>query len=437
MKIQHIFSILFLSFGIILNPITVAIIYTKDGKIDNFFIIFIIILFDLLCIFIGIIIIKYKNFLVTQKMKFKKICFFLCYILFFLCFIEYMSYLMYNLVTPPVGRFAVEVMSGSITEKAIGQRIISHPYLLYQSTPNWSNGKEKIINSLGYRNNEFCIEKKPNEIRILALGGSTTYCYPYVKNNNDIWTSILETKLSAHYKKNIQVINAGLPCATSAELLAGYIFRHRFLKPDIIIIHAGGNDVGPLLFDGYNPEYTHFRSSAGHSRRFGEKYVLKSFTLKILYSWWFSLQGGLPSYISQPKPLSKLDRSLVLSRVKNTYPEGFERNMNLILKLAHYSGIKVILFGFIQAPEDLLGKKNPSLIGLEKALSIGLKKNYMVMDKLQKKYDNVTFIKPDPNLFRNDHFIDNCHLDKEGERIKATILIEYFLDDNMFKDVFK
>jgi hypothetical protein len=38
----------------------------------------------------------------------------------------------------------------------------------------------------------------------------------------------------------IEVINAGLSSATSAELLAGYIFRHRYLKPDIVIIDVGG-----------------------------------------------------------------------------------------------------------------------------------------------------------------------------------------------------
>ena len=53
------------------------------------------------------------------------------------------------------------------------------------------------------------------------------------------------------------MVNAGLPYATSAELLAGYMFRHRYLDPDLVIIHErGGNDTSPLMYEDYNPEYT-------------------------------------------------------------------------------------------------------------------------------------------------------------------------------------
>lgn len=44
------------------------------------------------------------------------------------------------------------------------------------------------------------------------------------------------------------------------EVLGGYVFRHRYLKPDIVIVHEGGNDVMAMLFDHYNPAYTHLRA---------------------------------------------------------------------------------------------------------------------------------------------------------------------------------
>src|SRR5690606_14357674 len=82
----------------------------------------------------------------------------------------------------------------------------------------------------------------------------------------DTWVARLEAKLQAQTGRSVQVINAGLNYGTSVEALAGYVFRHRFLKPDLVIYHGGGNDVMPLFFDGYNPEYTHFSESTGTAR---------------------------------------------------------------------------------------------------------------------------------------------------------------------------
>lgn len=129
-----------------------------------------------------------------------------------------------------------------------------HPYLLYQNSKNYYAERFLQHNSLGYRNKEFDIKKKKGLTRILALGVSTTYMFPYVKNPENTWVSQLECMLSSSLQCDIQVINAGLPYATTAELLSSYIFHHQYLYPDILIIHTGGNDVAPLLFDKYDPE---------------------------------------------------------------------------------------------------------------------------------------------------------------------------------------
>ena len=59
--------------------------------------------------------------------------------------------------------------------------------------------------------------------------------WPYVKNRDDTWVARLEAKLQAISNKRVQVINAEINYGTSAEALAGYVFRHRFLQPDIVI----------------------------------------------------------------------------------------------------------------------------------------------------------------------------------------------------------
>jgi len=423
-------SVIFIIIGIIFNPYFIAYMFTADGSIDDKFLIFLIYIFDFISFIIGFLIFKYKKYLFLNNfIILKKIIFIICYIIFLLFFIEVLAYYFYEFTTPLPGRCAVEFFLGNNNEKLTGQRIISHPYMLYQNTPNWTDGENQIINSLGYRNKNFSIKKKSGTVRILVMGGSTTYCYPYIKKNRNTWISILERHINKKSNKRVQIINAGLPYATSAELLAGFVFRYRFLNPDIIIIHTGGNDIAPLLFENYNPEYTHFRRSAGNAVRYGEKSLLKSNIMKIIYAWWFSFMGGLPSYIGQPKPFTELDSQLALKRVNTIYPEGFERNLDLIVNIASSKGIKLILFGFLSAPKDIIIKKDIHLKHLVDAIKIGLRKNYEIMEKIQLKYkQNVIFIKPDPNLFNNEYFIDNCHLNEDGEKVKAKILLKPLLN---------
>ncbi len=214
------------------------------------------------------------------------------------------------------------------------------------------------------------------------------------------------------------------PVQTSAELLAGYVFRHRFLKPDIVILHVGGNDIAPLFHERYNPEYTHFRAQGnGNIPRPGEREILTSNVMKLVYARWLN---WVPSvYQSEPKGFDQLDREEVLKRVKTTEPEGFRRNLDYLIKLIKGDGAQVILYGFLQAKKEKIARNRPELKGLEEAFVLGLRKNYGVMEDLANKY-NVPFIRPPLDRFQDDWFQDNCHLNEKGEEVKAEILFEEF-----------
>jgi lysophospholipase L1-like esterase len=310
--------------------------------------------------------------------------------------------------------------SGNLLGKSRQGTIMSHPYLLYVNQPGFHDGEYKQINSLGYRNDEFDIDKPPNTIRVLALGGSTTNMWPFVKNPKKTWPSVLEEELRSFYKIDIQVANAGLPYATSAELLAGYAFRHRYLKPDLVIVHEGGNDVPPLMFDDYNPEYVHFRS-AGTKPYVGkiERTLLKSSIFKILYSKYWNSASTV--YVPQPKAFHEIPKDLVMKRILETKPTGFERNLDLLITIAKSDGAEVLLFGFLQAREKHIAKGRPDLRGLERALVVGLEKNYAVMEALSKRHA-IGFLKPKQEDFRDEWFQDNTHLTESGEAKKAEIV---------------
>ena len=60
----------------------------------------------------------------------------------------------------------------------------------------------------------------------------------------------------------MEVINAGVPWGTSAEILTHYLFKFRYYKPDLVVINTGGNDAhAHFLGASYQPDYAHFRKT--------------------------------------------------------------------------------------------------------------------------------------------------------------------------------
>ncbi|HAP40369.1 MAG TPA: hypothetical protein DCQ94_11530 [Nitrospira sp.] len=325
------------------------------------------------------------------------------------------------------GKRMVDLYLGRTTEVRAGvtatrnASIAPHPYLLFVQAPNMVADGYQQTNSLGYRNKEFTVEKPADTIRIVVLGGSTTFMWPYVKNPADTWVARLEAKLQAISSKRVQVVNAGISYGTSAESLAGYVFRHRFLQPDIVIYHGGGNDVLPLFFDHYNPEYTHFRSAgSGSAPRPGEQFLLaNSNTVRYLYARWLESVGS----VVVTKPFWEVDPLVALERVRQQAPIGFERNVETLITLSKNSGADVVLFGFLQARRQFLSRNAEAFKGYEDALVLGLEKNYDVLARAGRRH-HVPFVIPAQERFQDEWFQDNCHLTPEGEEVKAQIMFE-------------
>jgi lysophospholipase L1-like esterase len=123
-----------------------------------------------------------------------------------------------------------------------------HPYLSYYPTPNYRKGLTSH-NSLGYRNDEFSLEKPSGVYRIVALGGSSTYDVS-IKDNAATFTAQLERLLRENSGyQNVQVINAGVPGYNSWEILVNLEFRVLDLDPDLVIIYEGTNDVHARLVE--------------------------------------------------------------------------------------------------------------------------------------------------------------------------------------------
>jgi lysophospholipase L1-like esterase len=337
----------------------------------------------------------------------------------------------------PYGKKNIEIFLGSVeTKKAL--REIPHPYMLWVNTPDFVNQEGiKETNNLGYRNkNDFDIVNDSDNLKILALGGSTTWGYLLGKPE-EAWPGQLEKILNSKLKRNsshthIQVINGGLNYATSAELLLHYLFRDRYLKPDIVIIHTGGNDVHPLIFDGYKPDYSDFRpgwNSPVHNLRKGEIFFIKhSNIIKLFYAFWLRDSLSLPYITKQPKSFNHHEESYYIQNAIKNSPVGFQRNLELLLRNIIADGSIPILFPFVMSDDNTYENLRPDSANrakytkkMRKASVIALKKNIEVMVSLSEKYHVLLFDLPANNI-PTKYFLDHCHLSKEGENIKATFL---------------
>jgi lysophospholipase L1-like esterase len=99
------------------------------------------------------------------------------------------------------------------------------------------------INSLGFRGEEFSFDKSPHSVRIVALGGSTTFCSE-VSSNSSTWSSRLQELLQSRYPQvKTEVINAGFPGYTIKSSKLHLQARVLPLKPDIVLFYHAYNDM--------------------------------------------------------------------------------------------------------------------------------------------------------------------------------------------------
>lgn len=141
-------------------------------------------------------------------------------------------------------------------------RGVGQPYLLYVPTPGFE-GLDGVRHSPdGYRGETVPRKRTPGVARVLCLGGSTTYGWK-VKDDSQTYPAWLERVLSTDLPpgiEGIEVINAGLPGGTSAELLTHLHFKWRYYRPDVVVLNTGGNDAFALASPHYTPDYSHYRN---------------------------------------------------------------------------------------------------------------------------------------------------------------------------------
>jgi lysophospholipase L1-like esterase len=127
-------------------------------------------------------------------------------------------------------------------------------------------------NKWGFRGPEVTLEKPPGTLRVLCLGGSTTYD---TNSDGETWEDVLQSRLATAYPGHrIEVLNFGMNAASMPFHVTQFALQGVHFKPDLVIVYAGHNDLwSGLGLKGFRPDYSHRLGHWDDSRRSIQHYL--------------------------------------------------------------------------------------------------------------------------------------------------------------------
>jgi hypothetical protein len=304
-------------------------------------------------------------------------------------------------------------------------RLTGTPYLNYTCTPGYNRtGMEDGHNASGFRGKAIPLIKGKKEYRILFLGGSTTYSYfidhadstlpEQVKtlvSNSEPWTTLIRDS-----GMSLQVINAGLPAGTSAELLTHYLFKYRYYEPDLVVIHTGGNDsFAYYLGSHYQPDYSHYRNSFptvnGVPFYIRPLLLSRSISLLIIRAFYSHLlTDELYERVENVPIANWFDQD---DFMENESHNAFYQNIKTLVNIIQSNGSEVMLVPFIY---------NKQWPGLAKVYLDGADHNVGLLKSLSDSL-NVSYCHLSPDMIPYPNgWMDDCHLTATGINIKAKVI---------------
>lgn len=335
-------------------------------------------------------------------------------------------------ILTPAGEMGRRILLGRETNPLVRvQNTIGQAYLLYICAPNYShpvNGPQH--NADGYRGKAVILERQPGIMRVLCLGGSTTYGWT-VPSPAQTYPAVLEELLNARPPpgfSGVEVMNGGLPFGTSAEMLAHYHFKYHYYRPDLVIINEGGNDAAGYTLPYYHPDNSNWRQPTVNLNPLpeGARWLARSrFMSHIILNVFYSDQlSGSPFYIRDgarpPAPWFKPNGRFMNDSA--AIPDDqlcFTHNMETLIRDILFDGAKVLLVPFRAAPGTYEAEGKNYELGQ-------ILRHEKIFQDLANKYA-VGFAPFPAGSVGASNWVDHCHLNAAGERQKAEHIAPYAL----------
>lgn len=361
----------------------------------------------------------------------RKLFFWLILVLLIITVLELFGWVFMRFVLPKKYSLAREILLGAEEKQfALEQNTIGQAYLLYIPAPDFSRREYgKQHNEHGYRGKAVPLERRPGVIRILCLGGSTTYGWK-VGRADQTYPAILQQLLQrdlSHEFEGVEVINGGMPWGTTSELLTHYHFKYHYYRPDIVIIHTGGNDAEAYLHPHYHPDYSHWRkpmrnlrSLPCHSRWLAHSHLSSLIILTCFYHDFLHGQHFV-SHSGTPPAAPWFSRNGRLLEKESVIPHedmAFAHNLEALIRMISYDGARILLVPFRLAPKKAA---SPDFFTSQTA------RHERILKELARKYRLVLAPFPQETISPENWGDEYCHLKADGNRQKAEHIAQYVL----------
>lgn len=302
-----------------------------------------------------------------------------------------------------------------------------HHYALYNLTPNLATADGLRHNHLGLRDAR-ALAPDPMAVRIVFLGGSTTYTIG-IPDNRRIFTARLEKRLNQALagvlgERRIEVVNAGLPGATSAENLIRLELLVAEIEPDLVVIQHGLNDGWTRAAGDLAPDYANYRRRwapppcwpQGRPLAAGAVAWLRQRSMVVALA-----VGGLrllpvpvvADYVRHP------DEHLTMAHLEAAPTSYFARNARSMIAVAHSFGADVLLAtmavapGWDPLPCRAVAEHNRVLTEIAAAADVAL-------------FDFAAMMDTAPEAMP-----DGRHVSQEGSDLKADLFATYLLESGI------
>jgi lysophospholipase L1-like esterase len=306
-----------------------------------------------------------------------------------------------------------------------GGLYVPHPYVGFGLRPVPGSPDN---NAHGLRGPEVPLAKPRGVVRILCLGGSTTYGSGV--SADEAYPARLQALLAdaAPAGTRYEVLNCGVPGYASAESLIALELRLLEFQPDGLVVYHGINDARLIQTRGFRPDYAHMRRAWRHPDISAVEWWLLRHSRA--YAWLAHAMGfGLKSirledliYVDDAGSLFADPRE---AGVNQAGVHAFLRNVGHIVTVARAHGIEPLLATF--ATRELPGGARPgqefapTLAAMNGGLAGLASREGVPLADLARAFA------PRPELF-----YDNVHFNARGTQAQAEAVLRAARDAGLW-----
>lgn len=309
------------------------------------------------------------------------------------------------------------------------RRDIVQGTLFYKYKP--AKTESFTLNSFGYRGNEIAPKEK-DEFRIIIFGDSRIFGI-LLADENTIPVAVERNLRKVFPDKKITVLNFGVEGLTLQRTADAAKHYYKELKPDIILLYSGANDINEAYMTGWK-EWEPFAENAQLPPAFGEKpdeqltakiKLLNTIKVTLINDFAeFDKMFNEKDFVSAPIPQDKLQN--MESFIKN-FPEKVEELCNYFNERGVYTAYVLSPVAQLHKPlteieRHLLFRHESFSPGLnlftqrcEESISeiLAQKKNFKVIDQ-SRVFEGI----------KETVYYDGVHYTPDGSRLHAKKLAE-------------